>query len=210
MVGENFEGLNHRAVRTLLEHHGWTKCGEGDWAIALRSPDGMKAARISPYEPSYKWFIELCRRMPDNPYLPRIFRTSQLQGGGHAAILEYLEPATDAEQAAFYKAWQHDTELRPALEALDRECRATVSFWMGIDLGDHVMRSLDGQIKLIDLVGVSGNAMIDQIYADIDEFFRIIPRDSCRYFLELAHFSRSYAAEDRRRVAAIFAEYDAR
>lgn len=210
MVGDNFAGLNHRAVRELLEDRGWTKCGEGDWATTLRSPDGSRAARISPFEPSYEFFIDLCRRMPENPYLPRFFGTSRLEGGGHVAILEYLEPATDAEERAFHEAWEHDTELRPALEALDRECRAAVPFWMGIDLGGHVMRAFDGQTKLIDLVGVSGNAMVDQIYADVEAFFRIVPRESCRYFLDLAHFSRSYAAEDRRRVAAIFAEYDSR
>lgn len=210
MVGDSFADVNHRAIRARLELQGWTTCGEGDWATVLRSPDARTAARISPFEPSYELFIELCHRLPANAYLPRIFEHSALEGGGHVAFLEYLEPASEAEEAAFHLAWEHDTELRPALEALDRDCRATIPFWMGIDLGGHVMRSLDGQTKLIDLVGVSGNAMVDQIYADVDEFFHVVPRDSCRYFLDLAHFSRSYAAEDRRRIAAIFAEYDRR
>jgi hypothetical protein len=70
------------------------------------------------------------------------------------------------------------------------------------------MRSADGHVKLIDLLGVAGGPMVEMINADIDEFLRIIPRERCRYMLEIPHFGRSYAEQDRRLVAAAFAAYD--
>ncbi|GIM88407.1 hypothetical protein [Paractinoplanes toevensis] len=40
---------DHRDVEAAFRAAGWTPCGAGDWAIALRSPDGTRAARISPF-----------------------------------------------------------------------------------------------------------------------------------------------------------------
>ena len=206
--------LNHREVRARLEAHGWVKCGEGDWAIALRSPGGALAARISAFEPSYAWFVELCRRADGNPYLPRIDFVSELEGGGHLAILEYLAPVAPDEEAAFLRRWKDAADpdpdlrrLRDAVEALDRECRENVRFWMGIDLEDHVLRSADGHLKLIDLLGVAGGLILDLVHADMDEFLRVIPRDRCRYILEIPHFSRDYAAAQRAQLVADLAAY---
>lgn len=209
--------INHRRSQAWLEERGWTKCGEGDWAIALRSPDGALAARVSPFEPSYGWFVELCDRLPGNPYLPRIYFVSELEGGGQLAVLEYLTPSSEAEANAFLLRWKDDADpdpdlrrLRDAVEALDEECRETVRFWMGIDLGArHVMRAADGQVKLIDLLGLAGGPMVEQIEADVEEFLRVIPRHRCRYMLEIPHMSGSFAAEDRAKVTAAFAAYDA-
>jgi hypothetical protein len=36
---------DHRDAERALLAAGWTACGAGDWAIALRSPDGRAAAR---------------------------------------------------------------------------------------------------------------------------------------------------------------------
>jgi hypothetical protein len=43
---------DHRDAAQALLAAGWTPCGAGDWAIALRSPDGTAAARISPFDPT--------------------------------------------------------------------------------------------------------------------------------------------------------------
>ncbi|WP_157181541.1 hypothetical protein [Actinopolymorpha alba] len=209
--------INHHGARTRLEALGWTKCGEGDWAIALRSPGGRLAARVSAFEPSYPWFVELCRRANGNAYFPRIDFVSELEGGGHLAVLEFLTQVSADEEAAFLERWKDKADpdpdfraARAAVRALDEECRENVRFWMGIDLEDHVMRAADGHLKLIDLVGVAGGLIQEQIHADLAEFFRVIPRDRCRYFLEIPHFSRDYAADDRRRIEAAFAAYDQR
>jgi hypothetical protein len=167
--------VNHRAALERLETLGWTKCGEGDWAIVLRSPGGRLAARISAFEPSYEWFVELCKRCDGNPYFPRIEFVSELEGGGHLAALEYLRQVGEDEETEFLERWKDEAEPDPALrgaraatEALDRECRAKVRFWMGIDLGSHVMRAADGQVKLVDLLGVGGGLVTEQIHADME------------------------------------------
>ncbi|HEX3813520.1 MAG TPA: hypothetical protein VHX59_11820 [Mycobacteriales bacterium] len=212
-----WQEFDHRAVRARLEGNGWTKCGEGDWAVVLRSPQGRLAVRISAFEPSYSWFVELCDRVRANPYLPRIELVSELEGGGHLAVLEYLTPVSESDAKSFLARWNSSSDpdlalraLRAATDALDAECRRSVPFWMGVDLGDHVMRSMDGHVKLIDLLGVGGGPMVELIRTDIDAFLRIIPRDRCRYMLDIPHFGRSYAEQDRRTVAAAFAAYDGR
>ncbi|GAA4987105.1 hypothetical protein [Actinopolymorpha pittospori] len=213
-AGVAWPALNHRQARTRLETHGWVKCGEGDWAVALRSPGAALAARISAFEPSYAWFLELCRRAEGSPYLPRIDFASELEGGGHLTVLEYLAPVEAAEETAFLQRW-HDgadpdpdlRQLRRLVEALDRECREYVPFWMGIDLEDHVLRSADGRLKLIDLLGVAGGLILDQIHADMDEFLRLMPRDRCRYILEIPHFTREYAARQRAQLVADLVAY---
>jgi hypothetical protein len=204
--------LNHRAARTRLEHHGWTPCGEGDWALAFRSPGGRLAARVSAFEPSYPWFVELCRRTRGNPYFPRIDAVSDLEGGGHLAVLEFLTQVGVDEEASFLARWNDDADpdphlrsARAATEALNAYCQENVRFWMGIDLEDHVMRAANGHLKLIDLLGRGGGPMLDLMEADMDQFLRVIPRERCRYMLEIPHFSRDYAADDRARAEAAFA-----
>lgn len=39
----------HRDAERVFTDAGWTPCGAGDWAIALRSADGTMAVRISPF-----------------------------------------------------------------------------------------------------------------------------------------------------------------
>lgn len=206
--------VNHRGARARLQAHGWPKCGEGDWASVFRSPSSTHAARVSAFEPSYTWFVELCRRADGNPYFPRIDFVTELEGGGQLAILEYLQPITEAEEQAFIERWHDATEpdqqlraAREAAEALDAECRANVPFWMGIDIGENVMRSADGQIKLVDLLGVGGGELTDLLCADYDALLRILPRDQFTYLLEIPHFSRDYAAQQRRDVEAVLAAH---
>ena len=38
--GLPWESLSHRQVLAELAIQGWVPCGVGDWAVALRSPDG--------------------------------------------------------------------------------------------------------------------------------------------------------------------------
>jgi hypothetical protein len=61
---------------------------------------------------------------------------------------------------------------------------------------------------LVDLVGLAGGLIVAQVHEDIGAFLRAIPRDRCKYMLEIPHFSRSYAVEERERLAAAFAAYD--
>jgi hypothetical protein len=63
---------NHRDVEESLTTLGWTACGEGDWAIALRAPSGKYAARVSPFDPAHAYQVELYQRATGNRYFPRL------------------------------------------------------------------------------------------------------------------------------------------
>ncbi|GAB3415462.1 hypothetical protein [Flindersiella endophytica] len=214
LAGVAWPAVNHRGARARLQAHGWAKCGEGDWANVFRSPSATYAARVSAFEPSYAWFVELCRRVGGNPYFPRVDFVTELEGGGQLAILEHLTPITEVDEHAFLERWRDDADpdphlraARKATEVLDAECRANVPFWMGIDIGENVMRSADGQIKLVDLLGVGGGELTDLLCADYDELLRILPRERFKYLLEIPHFSRDYAAQQRRDVEAVLAAH---
>src|SRR5882757_6352650 len=100
LLDMDWPALNHHLARAHLDRLGWPACGEGDWAYALRSPSGRLAARVSPFELAYGYFVQLCQSSADNQYLPRIELATQLEGGGHLTVLEYLH---SAEQGAVNK-----------------------------------------------------------------------------------------------------------
>jgi hypothetical protein len=203
--------LSHRDVLARLEAHGWRVCGEGDWAYVLQSPDGRLAARVSPFEPAYAWFVELCRRCAGNRYVPRVELASPLEGGGHLTVLEYLHPAPAGAEAAFLRRWEAPDDadlvaLRAAADDLATEAKRAVGPWdVGIDLGDHVLTAADGQLKILDLFYVSGYDLLEVLETDPTAFHSAFPPERRRYLLELPHFTRDYAAGDLARFRAALA-----
>ena len=213
--GVDWPTVDHRVARDWLEARGWTLSGVGDWARVFASPDRRLVARVSPFEPSYGWFVELCRRADANPYFPMFHLVVDLQGGGQLVVMDLLTPVSESEESAFLQRWNDeadpDVDLRAAratLDTLDAECRATVPFWMGIDIGDHVMRAADAHVQLIDLVSLTGDPMTELICTDIDAFFRLIPRAKCLYMLDIPYFARPENADERDRLVTAFAMLD--
>ncbi|MEU6410009.1 hypothetical protein [Microbispora sp. NPDC046933] len=132
LLGRAWGTASHRDALADLVGLGWTPLGAGDWAIGLRSPGGMLAARVCPFDPAYPAFLELCRRCPGNPYLPRVALTEALDGGGSLTVLEFLAPAEQAEAAQVARRWREGAgdeafarESSPAeIEALRAAWRA--------------------------------------------------------------------------------------
>jgi hypothetical protein len=79
--------LSHRQVLAELATRGWVPCGVGDWAVALRSPEGTLVARVCPFDPAYWAFVDLCRECAGNRWLPRIELAAGLEGGGSVVFL---------------------------------------------------------------------------------------------------------------------------
>lgn len=208
--------LDHRSAREWLESRDWTLLGVGDWARVFASPDRRLVARVSPFEPSYGWFVELCRRADGNPYFPGFHLVVDLEGGGQLAVMDLLTPVDEADESAFLRRWYDDDDpdpdlraARTAVDTLDAECRVTLPFWMGIDIGDHVMRAVDGHVRLIDLVGLSGDPMTELICTDIDAFYRVIPRAKSLHMLDIPYFDRPENGDERDRLVTAFAQFDA-
>lgn len=84
-VSISFRNVDHRDVKCTLLAAGWTPCGAGDWAIALRSPDGTTAARISPFDPT-------------GPYTAALYRQA-----GHTRQVPNFSPTTGWSEAATFR-----------------------------------------------------------------------------------------------------------
>ncbi|MBB3728069.1 hypothetical protein [Nonomuraea dietziae] len=193
--------MNHREVTAELVLEGWVPCGLGDWAMALRSPDGSMAARVCPFDPAYAAFTELCRRLPDNPYLPRVVLDTPLEGGGTLAVLEFLAPLEQARAEEVARQWREGggeaalAEVRRAAAEVDAECRATVPWWDGVDLNPgNVRRALDGRIVLIDVFCMDGAALYAQILEDAAVVSDRI--SGTRYVLDIPYIARESTPEE--------------
>ncbi|MBM7783685.1 hypothetical protein [Tenggerimyces flavus] len=184
--------LSPRIARDRVEGLGWKMCGQGDWAYAYRSPSGQLVARVSPFEPVYGYFVELCRRCAGNRHVPSLELATRLEGGGHLAVLEHLAVPARNSVETFLGDWERPARSDPDLRALRREVdaidergRRTVPWWTGIDLGErHVLLSTDGNLKVIDLFSV-GWSLLDDLLRDPQAFASRVPPDRCRYLLDI-------------------------
>ena len=119
---------------------------------------------------------------------------TQLEGGGHLAVLEYLNSPDTSVVETFLWHWAHPEEADADLRTLRREVDAMHEWgrqnvrWWGprVDVSDrHVLLSTDGNPKLIDLFFVESTAVINDLIKDPRAFARHMPLDQCRYILDM-------------------------
>jgi hypothetical protein len=202
--------LDHRFAQAHLGRLGWVRCGQGDWAYAFRSPHGRLVARVSPFEPGYRYFVELCERCAGNRHVPRMYLATHLEGGGHLAVLEHLVPADTSVVERFLWQWEHPEEadadlraLRREVDAIDEWGRQNVRWWIGVDIGErHVLLSSEGNPKVIDLFGWGSNFLTDLVN-DPHAFARHIRSDQRRYVLDMPDLQADdHPADYLRRIRA--------
>jgi hypothetical protein len=206
-------GRDHRQVHADLVTAGWRVCGVGDWAVTLRSPDGLHAARVCPFDPAYPVFVALCGRLPDHPYLPRIDVDVSLEGGAQLTVMEFLTPVPTEAAEAVRKTWDGGgdplvSQVRAEAEALNAAAGRRVPWWDQIDLNHgNIMVSLSGQLKLVDVFCLDGAAMYATLLERPDELAERIPSALRRYMTDIAFISRtaSPAEIDALRKAAAVA-----
>lgn len=203
LLDRQWVSMTHREALAELVLLGWTSCGVGDWAIGLRSPIGLLAARVCPFDPAYSAFLELCRRLPGNPYLPRVAFDTALDGGGTLTVLEFLaslETAAAAETARLWRDSDGDAALAEARQVameIDAEYRESMPWWDGIDLNaGNVRRALDGRIALTDVFCMDGAALYGQILKDATIVRDRFPHS--RYVLDIPYIARESTPEEIR------------
>lgn len=164
---------HYRAATSRLLHFGWSLSGVGDWAVGLRSPGGLLAARVCPFDPAHAAFLELCRRCPGNSYLPRVALAVALDGGGLLTVMEFLTPVGEVRAEQMINQWRTsdgDKEfvaLRRAAIEVDATYRTLIRWWDGIDLNEgNVRQSVPSRIKLIDIFCMDGAALYGQVEKD--------------------------------------------
>jgi len=191
-----WESLSHREVLAELAVAGWVACGVGDWAVALRSPEGTVVARVCPFDPAYWAFVDLCRQCAGNRWLPRIELAAGLEGGGSVVFLEFVAPVDHPVVKQFAEQWRARAgdpefeEVRRAAQMIDAEYRKSTPWWGRCDLDDaHIFRAADRPV-LLDVFCMAGTELYDAILEDVAEVHRRIPRERMRYALEIPYIAR--------------------
>ena len=210
----DLESRSHREAAARLAADGWNVCGLGDWATVWRSPDGRRAARISPFEPAYEVFTALCRNLAGHPMLPRIDFDAPLEGGGRLTVMEFLRSAAPAAADAAKQRWAEAapddpvTALRREAERLDAEAASSIPYWGGLDDNPHnVMTGLDGGPKFVDLFYVNGLELYAALRDDPKAIAERFPAARRRHITEIGAVTRLSTPDEiavlRRNAAAI-------
>jgi hypothetical protein len=194
--GLPWESLSHRQVLAELATRGWVPCGVGDWAVALRSPEGTLAARVCPFDPAYWAFVDLCRECAGNRWLPRIELAAALEGGGSVVFLEHVAPVDHPVDGQVAEQWQARAddpefqEVRRAAQMIDAEYRKSTPWWGRCDLDDaHIFRA-GTRLVLIDVYCMAGGELYGAILEDVAVVHRRIPRERMRYALDIPYIAR--------------------
>ncbi|GAB2503508.1 hypothetical protein GCM10027063_48400 [Promicromonospora xylanilytica] len=195
--------LPHRDVAGRLLADGWNVCGLGDWATVWRSPDGTQVARVSPFEPAYEVFVDLCRDLAGHPLLPRVDFDAALPGGGRLTVMEFLLPADPVEADAVVERWAAAlpddpvSEVRRRAERLDAAAAASIPFWGGLDHNPgNVMRNASGELKLVDLFYAAGLEIYRVLREDPAKIAEAFAADRRAYICDIGAVARMSAPDE--------------
>ena len=181
---------DHRDVEQALLTAGWTPCGAGDWAIALRSPGGTAAARISPFDPTGPYSAALYREAAQTGQVPGLLAHRRLAGGGDLQVLEWLRPVPEDEAVAFHRAIAvrapEVADLVDAVRRVHERARRELPWCGPLDNNPaNVMQALDGRLVVADLFYADGPNLYATAAADPDLIVARIPAAERRFMAEI-------------------------
>ena len=181
---------DHRDVEHVLRGDGWTPCGAGDWAVALRSPDGTAAARISPFDPTGPCTADLYERAAGTRRVPLLLALRRLVGGGDLQVLEWLAPVPQPDAVAFQQALAVPRPDLAGFAAVLAEVHAQARHalpWCGpLDRNpDNVRRASDGRLVLLDPFYADGPALYATAGTDPDRLVALVPESQRRFMLDI-------------------------
>jgi hypothetical protein len=181
---------DHRDVERALLAAGWTACGVGDWAIALRSPDGAAAARISPFDPTGPYTAALYREAAHTRQVPELFAHRRLTGGGDLQLMEWLRPVPEGEAVAFQRAITtrapEVAELVDAVRRVHERARLELPWCGPLDHNPaNVMRATDGRLVVTDLFYADGPDLYRTAATDPELVAARIPEAERRFMTEI-------------------------
>ncbi|MBO3095413.1 hypothetical protein [Cellulomonas dongxiuzhuiae] len=181
---------DHRRVERVLVDDGWTPCGAGDWAVALRSPDGTLAARISPFDPTGPYSAAIYARAAHTRQVPALVVHRRLTGGGDLQVLEWLAPVPADEATVFQEALAEPrpdlAELAAVVDDVHAQARRELPWCGPLDRNPaNVMRTVDGRLVVLDLLYADGPDLYSTAASDPDRLVALIPQDERRFMTEI-------------------------
>lgn len=184
------DDADHRDAEALFRASGWTSCGAGDWAIALRSPDGTSAVRISPFDPTGPHNVALYREAAHTHQVPRLLAHRRLTGGGDLQLMEWLDLVDHQTAVNFHRLIaKQDASVAELVEIVQGvHARAMNELaWCGPldDNPSNVMRGTDGRLVIADLFYADGPNLYDTAANAPDELVARIPEHERRFMTEI-------------------------
>lgn len=214
-------------ARRAFERAGWRLIGTGDWSWVFADPSDAWAARITPFDPAYRMFVEFCRAGPPNAFLPYIENVLPLARDGYVVVMERLHSANEEAAERFcralgiandsgYAPWPgvpmadasgDITALRERLRVLLAQGARRFALWGGSDIRPgNILVDGAGQLKLIDPVFVRGKAIVAAIASGERETLRDFSRSQLEDFLTIPVFPAGAETDAlRARIAEMFA-----
>lgn len=182
--------VDHRQAERALREAGWTFCGAGDWAIALRSPDGTTAARISPFDPTGPYTAALYRQAAHTGQVPALFAHARLAGGGDLQVMEWLRPVPRDEAITFHRAIAarapHVADLVDTVRRVHGQALRELPWCGPLDHNPaNVMRAADGRLVVADLFYADGPSLYATAATDPDLLVARIPRSRRQFMTEI-------------------------
>lgn len=180
---------DHRAAEAAFTAAGWTRCGAGDWAIALASPDGALVARISPFDPVGPYSAALYREAAGTGQVPALHAHRRLAGGGDLQVMERLEDAPQDVAEAFHRSIAAGDDAVAELAAIVTRIHADARRelpWCG---------PLDTNPTNVMLRGDGAPVLIDPFYADGPDLYATAGRDPDRFVTRIPEAQRRFLTE---------------
>lgn len=181
---------DHRDAEEALRAEGWKLCGEGDWAIALRSPSGVYAARISPFDPAAPYSAALYRRASHTGQVPRLDAEVALNGGANMLVMEFLHPVEADRAAAFHRgiaACAEDvTELADLIATIHADAVCELPWCGPLDCNPaNVMQNKQGGLVVVDPFYADGPNLYAAVLHDPARVAASIPSEQRRHMFEV-------------------------
>lgn len=205
---------DHVGADRHLRARGWVPCGEGDWAIALRSPSGKTAARISPFDPTAPFTAELYRVGRGTGWFPELFLERSLDGGASLLAMEFLYPVSGEIGVAIHRRLRgRDPGVAAAAKLIEEVHGSAMRSlpWCGPidDNPSNVMAAADGSLRITDPYYAAGPELYATLLRAPLEVARAIPAQERRHMLAIPLASSGgWQPEQRRRMHAGLARAD--
>ncbi|MFC7376436.1 hypothetical protein ACFQS2_07710 [Brachybacterium sp. GCM10030267] len=206
----------HTDVERALRSAGWARCGAGDWAIALASPDGDVVARLSPFDPVGPYTARLYRAAAPTGRVPQLFAHRRLAGGGDLQLMERLSAVSVPEAQEFLARLEAPepelAELAALVVEIHLEARRDLPWCGPLDENpSNIMRNRTGRLVLADPYYADGPDLYATAERDPDLLVARIPETERRFLVDIPLTeSGPWADADRQALREKLRRADAR